>query len=121
MFIRWFAILFLLTAGCQKNFHIGEYYTTNKDLNYSIELWPDSTFRYIKRYEWPVDVSLGRWHIDGNTLILNSVSDPDTTPVRGLSAGSYIIFRGKSFSIKHDRLIEVDSPKLKYKLYKISN
>jgi hypothetical protein len=94
---------------------MGEYYTTNKGWNYSIELWPDSTFRYIKRYEWPIDVSLGRWHVKNNKLILNSIED--TFSQRKLTSSTYIMLVEKSYRIKRNSIVD-DSSRLKYKLYK---
>lgn len=119
MVSRLFIISVLFLMGCQnRNFQVGEY-NAYTNWTYDLEIWKDSTFRYIKRYEWPVEVSVGKWHIEGNRLILNSIPDPEPPPANVLRTGNYVMFH-KIFVIRNRKLIE-DSIKLKYKLYKNIN
>jgi hypothetical protein len=116
MAYKYLILLAFVSVCCQRNtVQFGEYDVTPNVINYSLELYKDSSFRYIKRYEWPIDVSLGKWHVDGNRLILNSV--PDTFRYRNLTTNTYIMLKDKYLRIKHHKIID-DSSHLTYRLDK---
>src|SRR5215469_10262724 len=109
--VKCLMIAIIPLLGCQnKIFRIGEYDVTHQNLNYSIELWKDSSFRYIKRYEWPIEATLGHWKIEQRKLILNSVPDTSSRILQALNP--YILFNNKALIIKRNRLIELDNPHL---------
>jgi hypothetical protein len=111
--------LAFLFICCQRNtVQFGEYDVTHNGINYSLELYKDSTFRYIKRYEWPIEVTLGIWHMEDKRLILNSLPNTDTLRKEGFTSGKYIIIKNKSLLVRRNRIISEDSPVMRYKFYK---
>jgi hypothetical protein len=119
-----------INPSAQTSFKFGKYEVVYKHkkkhtiyADKTIEIKKDSTFHYLERFEWPSEITDGKWRIENYKLILNSL--PDTVfydPIkhfeserRIISRGLYIMFVHKSYVIKNKWLIEEEGQKNKYK------
>ncbi len=99
----------------QPKFKCGEYQATHNGLKFIINIKSDSSFQYKKIQKLPVEYTYGKWRINKNVLILNSV--PDTLKFRsGRYLGAYVFFENQKYFIKNDKIADKNNREMEYSL-----
>jgi hypothetical protein len=86
----------------------GKFSEIGKMLEYDLFIRKDSSFLYVKRYEWPLEFTVGTWKIDKKILVLRSIADTsDYNPSRGIRTGVYIMFQNERYKIRRNSLLHI--------------
>ncbi|HTF05343.1 MAG TPA: hypothetical protein VK826_15040 [Bacteroidia bacterium] len=102
-----FVFLFSLFTGFTEV--CGKYYGDKNGFGVEIKLYDDSTFRYTRSDEFPVEVSEGTWVLRNDTVIMNSTPCKDPEALQHVPVRTYLTITDGRYVYRKNSLTPIGS------------